>query len=169
MRMMFAAVEVAAKVLLACLATKLLTEICCLDETRKSAGLALACRPVGNTAHRSTPGSDQSPARISRPISTRNRKFESSSLQRRVMCEPKKFWPRIASLGRLSTEIAPHVLRHSIASLAADLGYSEPTITALVWHKGHSTTSRYLHAADAVLLAAADMVARRTAELMDEH
>jgi len=27
----------------------------------------------------------------------------------------------------------------------------------------------YLHAADAVLLAAADMVARRTAELMDEH
>ena len=81
----------------------------------------------------------------------------------------KKFWPRIASLGRLSTEITPHVLRHSFASLAADLGYSEPTIAALVGHKGHSTTSRYLHAADAVLLAAADTVAQRTAELMGEH
>ena len=44
-------------------------EICCLDETRKGAGLALACRPAGNIAHRSTAGSDQSPARISPPIS----------------------------------------------------------------------------------------------------
>jgi hypothetical protein len=50
--------------------------------------------------------------------------------------------------------------------LAADLGYSEPTIAALVGHKGHSVTSRYLHSADAVLLAAADAVADRTAELM---
>ena len=58
--------------------------------------------------------------------------------------------------------------RHSFASLAADLGYSEPAIAALVGHKGHSTTSRYLHAADAVLLAAADTVAQRTAELMGE-
>ena len=47
-------------------------------------------------------------------------------------------------------------------------GYSEPAIAALVGHKGHSTTSRYLHAADAVLLAAADTVAQRTAELMGE-
>ena len=44
-------------------------EICCFDETRRGAGPALACRPVRNTAHRSTPGSDQSPARIPRPIS----------------------------------------------------------------------------------------------------
>jgi hypothetical protein len=44
-------------------------EICCLDETCKGAGLALACRPAGNIAHRSTAGSDQSPARISRAIS----------------------------------------------------------------------------------------------------
>jgi hypothetical protein len=35
----------------------------------KGAGLALACRPAGNIAHRSTAGSDQSPARISRAIS----------------------------------------------------------------------------------------------------
>jgi integrase len=64
--------------------------------------------------------------------------------------------------------VTPHTLRHSFASLASDLGYSEPTIAALVGHKGHSITSRYIHAADAVLLAAADAVANKTAELMGE-
>lgn len=39
---------------------------------------------------------------------------------------------------------------------------------ALIGHKGHSITSRYVHSADAVLLAAADAVANRTAELMGE-
>jgi len=80
----------------------------------------------------------------------------------------KKFWPKIAKLGELPADITPHVLRHSFASLAGDLGYSEPTIAALVGHKGHSVTSRYIHAADAVLLAAADAVANRTMELMGE-
>lgn len=78
------------------------------------------------------------------------------------------FWHRIVQAGGLPTDITPHVLRHSFASLAADLGYSEPTIAALVGHKGHTITSRYVHSADAVLLAAADAVANRTAELMGE-
>ena len=77
-------------------------------------------------------------------------------------------WARIAKLGSLAADVTPHVLRHSFASLAADLGYSEPTIAALVGHKGHTITSRYVHSADAVLLAAADAVANRTAELMGE-
>ena len=80
----------------------------------------------------------------------------------------KKFWPKIAKLSDLPADITPHVLRHSFASLAADLGYSEPTIAALVGHKGHTVTSRYVHAADAVLLAAADAVANHTARLMGE-
>jgi len=80
----------------------------------------------------------------------------------------KKFWPKIAKLGELPADVTPHVLRHSFASLAGDLGYSEPTIAALVGHTGRSVTSRYMHAADAVLLAAADAVASRTAELMGE-
>jgi integrase len=70
-------------------------------------------------------------------------------------------------LGGLSVDVTPHVLRHSFASLASDLGYSEPTIAALIGHKGHTITSRYVHAADAVLLAAADTVADRTMALMD--
>jgi integrase len=77
-------------------------------------------------------------------------------------------WARIAKLGSLPVDITPHVLRHSFASLAGDIGYSEPTIATLVGHKGHSITSRYIHAADLVLLAAADAVATRTAELMGE-
>src|SRR5262249_48166926 len=80
-----------------------------------------------------------------------------------------KFWARIAKLGALSGDVTPHVLRHSFASLASDLGYSEPTIAALVGHKGRSITSRYVHSADAVLLAAADAVANRTAELMGDR
>jgi integrase len=79
-----------------------------------------------------------------------------------------KLWARIAKLGELPTDVTPHTLRHSFASLANDLGYSEPTIAALIGHKGRSITSRYIHSADPVLLAAADAVADRTAELMDE-
>jgi integrase len=81
----------------------------------------------------------------------------------------RNLWNRIAELGALPADVTPHVLRHSFASLGGDLGYSEPTIAALIGHKGHTITSRYLHAADAVLLAAADAVANRTAELMGER
>jgi integrase len=79
-----------------------------------------------------------------------------------------KLWARIAKLGPLPAAVTPHVLRHSFASIAGDLGYSEPTIASLVGHKGQTITSRYVHSADAVLLAAADAVANRTAELMGE-
>jgi integrase len=86
----------------------------------------------------------------------------------RPMAGFPKLWMRIAKFADLSTEITPHTLRHSFASLAADLGYSEPTIAAPIGHKGHSITSRYVHTADAVLLAAADEVANRTADLMGD-
>jgi integrase len=78
----------------------------------------------------------------------------------------RKLWKRIAKLGGLPPDVTPHVLRHSFTSLGSDLGYSEMTIAALVGHKGHSMTSRYIHSADAVLLAAADAIADQTAGLM---
>jgi integrase len=86
-----------------------------------------------------------------------------------VMSGFKKLWKRIAKLSGLPPDVTPHVMRHSFASLAADLGYSEPVIAALVGHHGRSTTSRYVHSADAVLLAAADAVADRSSELMGER
>jgi integrase len=80
----------------------------------------------------------------------------------------KKMWKKLGKLGELPADVTPHTLRHSFTSLAADLGYSEPTIAALVGHKGRSVTSRYIHSADAVLLSAADAVANRTLELLGE-
>ena len=80
----------------------------------------------------------------------------------------RSIWDRVMQLGGLPKDLTPHVLRHSFASLAADLGYSESTIAALVGHKGQSVTSRYVHSADAVLLAAAHRIAQRTSELMGE-
>ena len=78
----------------------------------------------------------------------------------------RRMWGRMVKLGGLPADVTPHVLRHSFASVAADLGYSEPTIATLIGHMGHTVTSRYVHSADAVLLAAADKVAERIAELM---
>jgi integrase len=79
----------------------------------------------------------------------------------------RKLWLKIAELAELAADVTPHVLRHSFASLAADLGYGESTIAGLIGHKLHSITSRYVHAADAVLLAAVDAVANKTAKLME--
>jgi integrase len=80
----------------------------------------------------------------------------------------EKMLKRMLRDGGLPADVSAHVLRHSFASLAADLGYSEPTIAVLVGHKGQSMTSRYIHSADAVLLAAADVIADRTAFLMGD-
>jgi integrase len=85
-----------------------------------------------------------------------------------IMSGFKKIWKKIAALGKLPVDVTPHTLRHSFISLAADLGYSEPTIAALVGHAARTTTSRYVHAADAVLLSTTDAVAEKTAELMGE-
>jgi len=60
---------------------------------------------------------------------------------------------------KLPVDVTPHVLRHTFASVAADLGYGEATIAALLGHRGRTVTGRYTHAADAVLVGAADSVA----------
>jgi integrase len=99
------------------------------------------------------------------PCTAGERVFPASRGDGETLLHFKKFWPRIAKLAALPLDVTPHTLRHSFASIAADLGYSESTIAALVGHKGRSTTSRYLHA---VLLAAADAVASKVAELMGE-
>jgi integrase len=56
-------------------------------------------------------------------------------------------------------DVTPHVLRHSFASLANDLGFTEVTIAALIGHASGSITSRYIHAVDANLVSAADTMA----------
>jgi len=57
--------------------------------------------------------------------------------------------------------VTPHTLRHSFASVAGDLDYSEPTIAAMLGHAAGSVTGRYIHHLDSVLIAAASRVAAR--------
>jgi site-specific recombinase XerD len=72
--------------------------------------------------------------------------------------------PHWSPLG-LDKTITPHVLRHSFASLAADLGLGDSTIAGLLGHSRSSVTSRYIHL-DKALIAAADLVANETKRLM---
>ncbi len=57
--------------------------------------------------------------------------------------------------------VTPHTMRHSFASMAGDLGYSEPTIAAMLGHAAGSVTGRYVHHLDSVLVAGAGRVAAR--------
>jgi integrase len=65
-------------------------------------------------------------------------------------------------------DVTPHVLRHSFASLANDLGFTDATVAAMLGHANQTMTGRYQHSADAVLLKAADTVADKTASLMGD-
>jgi integrase len=87
----------------------------------------------------------------------------------------KRFFRKIVKAGDLPPDVTPHSLRHAFASVAADqppigVGLSDTTVGALIGHKGRSiTASRYIHSADALLLAAADAVADRIADLMGDR
>jgi integrase len=76
-----------------------------------------------------------------------------------------KAWLRIMERADLPG-LTPHGLRHAFASVAADLGYTEPTIAAMLGHATRSITGRYIHHLDAALIAAADKVAARIAAMM---
>lgn len=58
----------------------------------------------------------------------------------------------------LLSDVTPHVLRHSFASIANDLGFTEVTIAALVGHSKGSVTSKYIHSLDTALIMAADTI-----------
>ena len=79
----------------------------------------------------------------------------------------RRVWTRVVHRqGGVPADVTPHILRHSYASVSADIGHGDATIAAMLGHKGHSITRRYIHSADAVLLAAADQVAERIMVLM---
>ena len=78
----------------------------------------------------------------------------------------------------IKPDLTIHALRHSFASLAADMGYSDFTIAGLLGHSLHTTTSIYTHAIDKSLILAADAISlkiekalsgniNRTAEIID--
>ena len=63
--------------------------------------------------------------------------------------------------------MTPHVLRHSFASIANDLGFTEVTIAALVGHAKGSVTSKYIHTLDTALIMAADTISGYIQGLLD--
>lgn len=64
-------------------------------------------------------------------------------------------------------DVTPHVLRHSFASIANDLGFTEVTIAALVGHSKGSVTSKYIHTLDTALIMAADTISGYIKGLLD--
>ncbi len=60
-----------------------------------------------------------------------------------------------------------HVLRHSFAATAAEMGFSELTIAGLLGHSVPGVTARYAHVPDTALVAAADRVATCIATALD--
>ena len=65
----------------------------------------------------------------------------------------------------LSREITPHVLRHSYASLSADMGFPDHTIARLLGHVQASITSRYIHIERSVI-DASNLVTNEVLRLM---
>ena len=71
-------------------------------------------------------------------------------------------WSRLG----LDKTITPHTLRHSLASLAADMLITDHLISGLLGHSRNSITSRYTHLSDRTLIEVADRVAEATLKLM---
>ena len=63
--------------------------------------------------------------------------------------------------------VTVHVLRHTFAATAAEMGFSELTIAGLLGHTVPGVTARYAHVPDFALLAAADRVSARIAAALD--
>jgi integrase len=72
-----------------------------------------------------------------------------------------------AEVGEAVPGLTLHGLRHSFASVADDLGYSLPTIKALLGHAGSSVTEGYVHKVDTALVSAASRVAQYIDETMN--
>jgi integrase len=72
---------------------------------------------------------------------------------------------RVCARAKLA-DVTPHVLRHTFASIAGDIGFSELTIAGLLGHAARGVTQGYVHL-DAALVVAADTVAAEIARLLD--
>jgi integrase len=75
--------------------------------------------------------------------------------------QPRNHWIKLS----MSEDVTPHVLRHSFASLAADIGLPDHTIARMLGHSQLSITSRYIHMEKSVI-EASNMVAQETLKLM---
>ncbi|MBS4049490.1 MAG: site-specific integrase [Alphaproteobacteria bacterium] len=63
-------------------------------------------------------------------------------------------------------DVTPHVMRHTFASIAAELGYSELIIAGLLGHAKCTVTQGYVHIEQA-LIEAADRVSAEITEILE--
>lgn len=77
-----------------------------------------------------------------------------------------KVFRRACEIAKLK-DVTIHTLRHSFATTANELEYSEITIAGLLGHGRHSTTARYTHFIDHALVTAADRVSALIAARME--
>jgi integrase len=78
-----------------------------------------------------------------------------------------KAW--VAIVSRRIPQLTPHGLRHSFASVGEDLGFTVPTIGALLGHAGSGVTAGYIHKVDAALVSAANRVAADIERMMSSR
>lgn len=64
------------------------------------------------------------------------------------------------------SEVTPHTMRHTFASIAASMGFSELTVAGLLGHGARGVTQRYIHL-DTALIIAADQVSAEVARLLN--
>ena len=76
----------------------------------------------------------------------------------------KKTFVKIAGIAELEN-VTLHTLRHSFATVALDLGFSEMVIAALLGHRRGTVTARYA-AVDRALIVAADRVSAQIEDYM---
>ncbi|MCH4542748.1 tyrosine-type recombinase/integrase [Ochrobactrum sp. A-1] len=91
--------------------------------------------------------------------------FPSDTMENRPYAGIKRFYRALFKAAELEG-VTPHVLRHSFASVGADLGFSDSTIGSMLGHTGSGITSRYTHRLDSVLIAAADQIAHEVEKQM---
>lgn len=77
-----------------------------------------------------------------------------------------KIWKWVSALAGLPPTLTLHGLRHGFAGWAAELGYSEPTIKALLGHARSGVTQGYIVRPDRALVNAANDVSGHIARMM---
>ena len=75
-----------------------------------------------------------------------------------------KVLDRLCVQAQLSS-VTPHTLRHTFASVAAELGFTEMTVAGLLGHRARGITQRYVHL-DIALRVAADQTSSHIAGLL---
>jgi integrase len=72
---------------------------------------------------------------------------------------------RVCAMVKLE-DVTPHTLRDTFASVAAELGFSELTVAALLRHAARGETQRSIHIEEALMITS-DKVAEEIADLLD--